>query len=132
MLSKGAGFLAFDKNEDGKINNGTELFGAKTGNGFTELAEYDEDGNGWIDENDEIYSKLSVWIKDDTGNDKLIGLKQANVGAIYLANLSTDFSMKSERDNSHNAQLRRTGMYLTEDGMSNTIQQLDMVNSLIS
>lgn len=132
LLSKGAGFLAFDKNEDGKINNGTELFGAKTGNGFRELAEYDEDGNGWIDENDEIYSKLSVWIKDDTGNDKLIGLKQANVGAIYLANLSTDFSMKSERDNSHNAQLRRTGMYLTEDGMSNTIQQLDMVNSLIS
>lgn len=132
LLSKGSGFLAFDKNEDGKINNGTELFGAKTGNGFRELAEYDEDGNGWIDENDEIYSKLSVWIKDDTGNDKLIGLKQANVGAIYLANLSTDFSMKSERDNSHNAQLRRTGMYLTEDGMSNTIQQLDMVNSLIS
>ena len=132
LLSKGSGFLAFDKNEDGKINNGTELFGAKTGNGFRELAEYDEDGNGWIDENDEIYSKLSVWIKDDTGNDKLIGLKQANVGAIYLANLSTDFSMKSERDNSHNAQLRRTGMYLTEDGMANTIQQLDMVNSLIS
>ena len=132
LLSKGSGFLAFDKNEDGKINNGTELFGAKTGNGFRELAEYDEDGNGWIDENDEVYSKLSVWIKDDTGNDKLIGLKQANVGAIYLANLSTDFSMKSERDNSHNAQLRRTGMYLTEDGMANTIQQLDMVNSLIS
>ena len=30
-----------------------QAFGTKTGNGFSELAEYDSDGNGWIDENDE-------------------------------------------------------------------------------
>ena len=132
LLSKGAGFLAYDKNQDGKINDGKELFGSTTGNGFKELAEYDEDGNGWIDENDSIFDKLSVWVKDDTGNDKLMGLKQANVGAIYLANLSTEFALKSEKDNTYNAQVRRTGMYLTENGMANTIQQLDMVNSLIS
>lgn len=132
LLSKGAGFLAYDKNQDGKINDGKELFGSTTGNGFKELAEYDEDGNGWIDENDSIFDKLSVWVKDDTGNDKLMGLKQANVGAIYLANLSTEFALKSEKNNSHNAQVRRSGMYLTEDGMAKSIQQLDMVNSLIS
>lgn len=132
LLSKGAGFLAYDKNQDGKINDGKELFGSATGNGFKELAEYDEDGNGWIDENDSIFDKLSVWVKDDTGNDKLMGLKQANVGAIYLANLSTEFALKSEKNNSHNAQVRRSGMYLTEDGMAKSIQQLDMVNSLIS
>ena len=132
LLSKGAGFLAYDKNQDGKINDGKELFGSTTGNGFKELAEYDEDGNGWIDENDSIFDKLSVWVKDDTGNDKLMGLKQAKVGAIYLANLSTEFALKSEKNNSHNAQVRRSGMYLTEDGMAKSIQQLDMVNSLIS
>ncbi len=132
LLSEGAGFLAYDKNQDGKINDGRELFGSVTGNGFKELAEFDEDGNGWIDENDSIFDKLSVWVKDDSGNDKLMGLKQANVGAIYLANLSTEFALKSEKDNSYNAQVKRSGMYLTEDGMAKSIQQLDMVNSLIS
>lgn len=132
MLSAGSAFLAYDKNGDGKINDGTELFGAKTGNGFAELAEYDDDGNGWIDENDAIYSKLSVWQKDDTGRDKLMGLKEANVGAIFLGNVASEYSLKSDVDNSHNAQIRKSGMYLSEDGMAQSIQQLDMVKALVS
>ena len=132
LLGKGAGFLAYDKNGDGIINDGSELFGSKTGNGFAELAAYDEDGNGWIDENDSIYEKLSVWTKDDTGNDAMLSLKQANVGAIYLGNRKTDYSMNSEQTNEKNAMLRRTGMYLTETGVANTIQQFDMVKALIS
>ena len=51
-LGKGSGFLALDKNGDGIVNDGTELFGTKSGDGFADLAEYDEDGNGWIDEDD--------------------------------------------------------------------------------
>lgn len=132
LLSKGSGFLAFDKNNDGIINDGTELFGAKTGNGFAELLEYDEDGNGWIDEQDSIYSKLKVWLKDDEGNDRLISLKEADVGAIYLANRRTDFSLMREDSQKENARVRRTGMYLTEDGQAKSIQQLDMVNELVS
>lgn len=132
MLSKGSAFLAYDKNGDGKINDGTELFGARTGNGFAELAAYDEDGNGWIDENDSIYSKLSVWQKDDAGNDKLMNLKEANVGAIFLGNIATEYSLKSDEDNSHNAQIRKSGMYLSEDGMARSVQQLDMVKALVS
>ena len=34
MLGKGSGFLALDKNGDGKINDGSELFGTKSGDGF--------------------------------------------------------------------------------------------------
>ncbi len=132
MLSKGSAFLAYDKNGDGKINDGTELFGARTGNGFAELSAYDEDGNGWIDENDSIYSKLSVWQKDDAGNDKLMSLKEANVGAIFLGNLATEYSLKSDEDNSHNAQIRKSGMYLSEEGKARSIQQLDMVKALVS
>ncbi|MCM1288913.1 MAG: hypothetical protein NC240_11450 [Clostridium sp.] len=132
MLSKGSAFLAYDKNGDGKINDGTELFGARTGNGFAELSAYDEDGNGWIDENDSIYSKLSVWQKDDAGNDKLMNLKEANVGAIFLGNIATEYSLKSDEDNSHNAQIRKSGMYLGEDGMARSVQQLDMVKALVS
>lgn len=123
---QGSGFLAFDKNGDGKINDGTELFGPGTGNGFAELAAYDSDGNHWIDENDAIYKKLQVWTKDGSGKDQLQSLKQANVGALYLGNVSTPFELK----NSHNqsdGQIRSSGLWLTEDGQAKTMQQVDLV-----
>lgn len=132
MLSKGAAYLAYDRDENGRIDSGIELFGAKTGNGFLELSEYDEDGNGWIDENDSIYNKLKVWQKDDSGNDKLIDLKQANVGAIYLGNTKSSYEMKSDKDNTLNAKIRRSGVYLSEGGTAKSVQQLDMVKSLMS
>ena len=68
-MLKGSGYLALDKNEDGIINDGSELFGTGNGDGFADLARYDEDGNGWIDENDSIWSKLKIWCKDENGND---------------------------------------------------------------
>ena len=46
FAGKGSGFLALDKNGDGVINDGSELFGTKSGDGFADLAAYDEDGNG--------------------------------------------------------------------------------------
>lgn len=131
MLSKGSGFLVFDKNGDGTINSGLEMFGAKTGNGFAELACYDDDGNGWIDENDSIFSKLSVWVKNQSGEDKLLNLKEAQVGAICLKNIATDYTHKSLEDNKANAKVRRSGMYLTEGGIAASIQQLDLVKSLV-
>lgn len=123
---KGSGFLAFDKNADGKINDGSELFGPGTGNGFAELAAYDSDGNHWIDENDAIYKKLQVWTKDDSGKDQLQSLKQANVGALYLGNVSTPFELKNSQNQS-DGQIRSSGLWLTEDGQAKTMQQVDLV-----
>ena len=124
-LGAGSGFLALDKNGDGIINNGSELFGAKTGDGFGELAEYDKDDNGWIDENDEIFSSLKVWTKDSDGNDRLLSLKEADVGAIYLGNTSTEFSLNNAITNQTNAQIRKTGIYLRETGGAGTVQHVD-------
>lgn len=84
MLEKGSGYLALDKNNDGSINDGSELFGTSSGDGFKDLAIYDEDGNGWIDENDEIFDKLLIWSKDADGNDELYTLKEAGVGLNML------------------------------------------------
>ncbi|MFZ6870660.1 hypothetical protein ACO0LF_01145 [Undibacterium sp. Di27W] len=122
---KGAGFLALDKNNDGKINDGSELFGPGTGNGFSELAAYDSDGNHWIDENDAIYQKLKVWTKDSAGKDQLQSLKQANVGALYLGNVSTDFALNNAQNQS-NGQLRSSGIWLSEDGKAHNLQQVDL------
>ncbi|MFC0348196.1 hypothetical protein [Undibacterium danionis] len=123
---QGSGFLAFDKNGDGKINDGSELFGPGTGNGFAELAAYDSDGNHWIDENDAVYQKLQVWTKDGSGKDQLQSLKQANVGALYLGNVSTPFELKNSQNQS-DGQLRASGLWLTEDGKAKTMQQVDLV-----
>lgn len=125
QLSSSSGFLALDKNGDGIINDGSELFGTKSGNGFADLAEYDLDGNGWIDELDDIYSHLRVWVKDDEGKDKLLTLKDANVGAINLGNAKTDFEVK-EITGETMAMIRSSGIYLTEDGDVKTVQQVDL------
>jgi hypothetical protein len=115
-----------DKNGDGKINDGSELFGTKSGDGFKDLAAFDEDGNGWIDEADSVFKKLKVWSKDEKGNDILIDLKKVDVGAIYLGNANTEFSMKSGLENRTDAINRKTGVYLKESGGVGTVQHVDL------
>ena len=125
FVTNGSGFLALDRNGDGKINDGSELFGAKTGDGFTELALLDSDRNGWIDENDAAYEMLSVWTKDSSGQDKLSTLKEVKVGAINLARIATPFNIK-DTSNALQGQIRTSGIYLQEDGQAGTIQQIDL------
>lgn len=126
-LSKGSGFLALDKNNNGSIDNGLELFGAKSGDGFADLEEYDLDKNGWIDEADAVFDMLTIWTKDENGNNKLIRLKEAGIGAICLQNADTQFSLNSRFENRTNAYIRKTGIFLYENGESGTIQHLDLV-----
>lgn len=127
FAGKGSGFLALDRNGDGKINDGSELFGTKSGDGFKDLASYDADGNGWIDENDAIFSQLKIWTKDEDGKDKLISLKDADVGAIYLGNADTQFSLKDE-DHKLNGEIKKTGIYLHESsGEVGTVNHVDLI-----
>lgn len=126
FAGKGSGFLALDRDGDGRIGDGSELFGTKSGDGFKDLAAFDEDGNGWIDENDSIYSKLKVWTKDEDGNDYLINLKDADVGAIYLDNADTQFSLK-DGNNRMNGEIKKTGIYLHEStGAAGTLNHIDL------
>lgn len=125
FLAPGSGFLALDKNQDGQINNGGELFGPASGNGFSELAAYDQDGNLWIDENDVVFSQLRVWSRDGQGNDQLETLKAAGVGALYLGNAATEFSIK-DASNRLDGQVRSSGIYLGENGSAGTLQQIDL------
>ncbi|MDE7114289.1 MAG: hypothetical protein K2O57_08900, partial [Acetatifactor sp.] len=120
-----SGYLALDKNGDGVINDGSELFGTKSGDGFADLAKYDEDGNGWIDENDPIWSKLKIWCKDENGNDVLYRLADKGVGAICLQKAATDFTLKGATGQTSGA-IRSTGVFLYENGNVGTIQHVDV------
>lgn len=125
FVGSGSGFLAFDKNSNGIIDDGSELFGPSTGDGFLELSAYDQDQNGWIDENDPIYDNLSIWVREDDGEPKLFALGQVGIGAIYLGNVESPFSLV-DNSNQHSGQIRKTGVFLFENGQAGTIQHVDL------
>lgn len=95
LLKEGYGFLALDRNGNGAVDDGSELFGPKTGDGFMELERFDSNQNGVIEKDDSIYDKLRIWKKNDQGKDELIGLGQAGVGAIYLDTLEAQQILKN-------------------------------------
>ncbi|MDR2771227.1 MAG: VCBS repeat-containing protein [Clostridiales Family XIII bacterium] len=124
FAAEGNGFLALDKNGDGLIGDGSELFGPQSGSGFGELRAYDSDGNGWIDENDSVFSKLRVWSKDAEGADILFTLREADVGAIYLGDISTQYTLGSGA--ATDGMLRSTSMFLKESGGAGLISHIDL------
>lgn len=126
ILNRGSGYLALDKNNDNVISDGSELFGTKSSNGFLELSSLDEDGNGWIDENDNIWSKLKIWCQNEDGSSSLYTLADKGVGAICLKNTDTSYSLNN-RENQTNGVIRRTGIFLYENGNVGTVQHLDLV-----
>jgi hypothetical protein len=125
FVAPGSGFLALDRNGNGTIDDGSELFGTQSGNGFADLAQYDSDGNLWIDENDAVFDDLRIWSKDANGQDSLISLARSGVGALYLGNISTPFSLNTATNQSL-GMIRASGVYLTESGSVGMLQQIDL------
>lgn len=124
-LGKGTGFLALDKNKDGKINNGSELFGPSSGNGFSDLAALDENSDGWVDENDSSFNDLVIWSKNEEGIDVMSDLKTSGIGALYTGSAAADFSMKDSKGETGGI-LRRSGLYVMESGEVQSMFQVDL------
>lgn len=132
QLAAGSAFLAMDRNNNGQIDNGTELFGVQSGNGFADLAALDQDGNGVLDEGDKQFAELRLYRPGEA----LLTMGDKQIGAIFLQNAATPFmhlaadpTTSSEGDGQVGqspAVLRQTGLYLTEDGKAGTVQQLDL------
>ena len=128
FAAKGSGFLAIDKNGDGIINDGNELFGTKSGDGFLDLAKYDDDKNGWIDENDEVFKRLRVWTLDENGEQVLLDLKEADVGAVFLGHADTEFSLRDPCDELV-GMMRSSGIFLHEStGAAGIVSHVDLAH----
>ncbi|MCX6075235.1 MAG: hypothetical protein NTY39_13010 [Campylobacterales bacterium] len=124
LLSGESGFLALDKNGDGKINSGKELFGPQSGSGFNELRALDDDKNGWIDENDTQFKALKIWIKTDQ-SDRLVSLKEVGIGALSLQPVKGEFDF-NDSTNTTQARLKDTSVAITESGEAKPIFGLDI------
>lgn len=125
FLAPGSGFLTLDKDGNGKVDDGNELFGARSGNGFADLATYDSDHNGWIDESDPIWQSLRVWSRDTAGQDEMSSLSSHGIGALALQNTDTDFALTGT-NNADLGRIRKSGVFLSEAGHVGTLQQLDL------
>jgi len=90
-------FLALDRNGNGTIDDGSELFGNATPlpngqpapNGFAALAQYDANGDGVIDRNDPIWTALLLWVDRNHDGisqpDELTPVAQSAITSIELA-----------------------------------------------
>lgn len=124
-MGQRGGWLVLDKDQNGKVDDRSELFGPQTGNGFAELAQLDSDSNGLIDKRDQLFARLKLWQGRSDGQDTLTPLQDLNISALLLQNTDANFRHADEQGQTL-AQLRKAGVYLDGDGKAGLISQLDV------
>jgi hypothetical protein len=123
-LASGSGYLALDRNANGRIDDGSELFGPRTGSGFSELAAYDLDQNGWIDAGDYIYKHLKVLQYKEDGSSEVLALSETGVGAIYLGAAEGSYQVKHAWKLA--GAIQRSSVYVNENGKVGVIHEVDL------
>ena len=124
LLGQGSGFLVLDALDGGRVASGRQLFGPASSDGFADLAAYDDDGNGWIDEADPVFGRLGVWTPEADGGGAVRSLAEVGVGALGLAHAATPFTLK---DAGTLGAIRSSGVYLSEAGVVGSLQQVDVI-----
>lgn len=121
QLAQGQYYLAKDSNKNGAVDSGNELFGPTTGQGFAELATFDEDKNGLIDQQDSIWENLWLWRPEDKG---LYSLKEMGVAALSVDSIATPFNLR--HNNEVQGRLERSSIFITDDKDVGLLQQIDL------
>jgi hypothetical protein len=124
MLDKSGGYLVIDHNQNGEVDDGAEVIGALSGDGFADLMALDDDGDLWLDEDDEAFERVKVWRSTDEGRE-LVGLLEVGVGAVYLGAVEAEFTTLDEQHQTL-AQQRAQSVYLSEEGEVGSVRRLDL------
>ena len=129
---KGDALLVWDRNANGSIDTGAELFGDFTPlpngtlapNGFAALAALDSNGDGILDASDPAFAELKLWRDADqngvTGAGELISLLDAGIVSLNLAN-----TLKNQNLANGN-QLAREGSFTRTDGTTSAMGEFNL------
>ena len=119
--------LVWDRNANGRIDTGAELFGDFTPlpngtlapNGFAALAALDSNGDGILDASDPAFAELKLWRDTSqdgqTGAGELISLAEAGIVSLNLAS-----TLKNQRLANGNT-LSREGSFTRADGSTSAM-----------
>ncbi|WP_244593369.1 hypothetical protein [Rhodoblastus acidophilus] len=115
------GFLTYDKNGNGAVDDATELFGTFANSGFADLGQYDVNKDGVIDASDAIFNKLKVWIDaNDDGVSQADELKSlSDLGIISISLKATDL----DGQDAGGATLRAASIFTYADGRKGTVYE---------
>jgi hypothetical protein len=122
-VGQGDGLLVMDRNGDGVIKDGSELFGAATrlangsraGNGYNALAEVDSNHDGKISAQDAQFVNLKVWVdRNHDGKTDLGELK----GLVDLGITELDLNYASSNRLDHGNAVAMVSSYKTVDGQT--------------
>ncbi|WP_281560197.1 hypothetical protein [Thalassomonas sp. RHCl1] len=133
IFSGDVGYLVFDQNANGRADDGSELFGPASGNGFHELAAFDSNQNGFIDQDDEHFDQLYLWQPkgesegeaEPGAQQRWLSLEDAGIAAINLSAIDTPYSFYDENDQVE-AQMRRSSFAIGENGRGYGVHQVDV------
>ena len=126
-IGKEDGILVIDKNGNGVIDNGNELFGNFTtknnedmaNNGFEALKDYDTNGDLIIDYRDDKFSELKIWQDlNSDGKSQTNELKSLKEAGISRLNLSHDETYKDLGDKNS---ITHIGSFLRNDGTTSSM-----------
>ena len=122
-VSSGDGLLVLDRNHDGAINDGSELFGSSTTlangqkatDGYIALSEMDSNRDGVINQEDAGFGDLRVWV--DANSDGVSGAGEIqSLASLQISQISLQASAGSAMDNGNIVGL--TSTYQTTDGVT--------------
>ncbi len=126
-ISPDDGFLVLDRNGDGLVNDGSELFGDMSTlgsndfaeNGFEALADHDENLDGVIDINDSIFADLRVW-RDLDSNGICDAGEIQSLPELNVKSLSLSYETPQIVD-SNNNELGQVGTWVDGDNVSHEL-----------
>ncbi|WP_437328548.1 calcium-binding protein [Sorangium sp. So ce381] len=126
-------WLAFDRDGNGAIDGGEELFGsatvlssgARADNGFTALRELDTDGDGRITARDEAWSRLVLWSDRDANRASSAGELEP-LASRGLVAIELSYARDRRCDGRGNCEIERASFTFSEGASTRTGAVVDV------
>jgi hypothetical protein len=124
-------WLAMDRNGNGRIDDGSELFGSATrlglgetaSHGFEALSALDDNGDGVVDANDSSWTRLLVW-RDDNADGESNSGELSTVAESRLVSISLRYEVVPRCDIRGNCERERAEIQWRDENNQTRVGQV--------